>query len=44
MFATNCMSYKLASPTLADLTRAKKVLERNTRTESLRDDTCIETE
>ena len=26
MFATNCLSYKLASPTLADLTRAKKVL------------------
>ena len=26
MFATKCMSYKLASPTLADLTRAKKAL------------------
>ena len=26
MFATRCLSYKLASPTLADLTRAKKVL------------------
>ena len=26
MFATTCLSYKLASPTLADLTRAKKVL------------------
>ena len=26
MFATKCVSYKLASPTLADLTRAKKVL------------------
>ena len=26
MFATKCLSYKLASPTLADLTRAKKVL------------------
>ena len=26
MFATNCLSYKLASPTLADLTRAKTVL------------------
>ena len=26
MFATQCLSYKLASPTLADLTRAKKVL------------------
>ena len=25
-FATKCLSYKLASPTLADLTRAKKVL------------------
>ena len=24
MFATKCLSYKLASPTLADLTRAKK--------------------
>ena len=31
MFATKCLSYKLASPTLADLTRAKKVLrKRNT--------------
>ena len=26
MFATKCLSYKRASPTLADLTRAKKVL------------------
>ena len=26
MFATKCLTYKLASPTLADLTRAKKVL------------------
>ena len=26
MFGTKCLSYKLASPTLADLTRAKKVL------------------
>ena len=26
MFATKCLSYKLASPTLADLTRSKKVL------------------
>ena len=26
MFATKCLSYKLASPKLADLTRAKKVL------------------
>ena len=26
MFATKCLSHKLASPTLADLTRAKKVL------------------
>ena len=26
LFATKCLSYKLASPTLADLTRAKKVL------------------
>ena len=25
-FATTCLSYKLASPTLADLRRAKKVL------------------
>ena len=33
MFATKCLSYKLASPTLADLTLAKKALrylERNT--------------
>ena len=33
MFATKWLSYKLASPTLADLTRAKKVLrylKRNT--------------
>ena len=27
MFATECLSYKLASPILADLTRAKKVLK-----------------
>ena len=27
MFATKCLSIKLASPTLADLTRAKKVLK-----------------
>ena len=26
MFATKCLSYKVASPTLTDLTRAKKVL------------------
>ena len=26
MFATKCLSYKLASPTLADLARAKKAL------------------
>ena len=26
MFVTKCLSHKLASPTLADLTRAKKVL------------------
>ena len=26
MFATKCLSYKVASPTLAGLTRAKKVL------------------
>ena len=47
MFATKCLSYKLASPTLADLTRAKKVLrylKGTPRTESLPDDTCIETE
>ena len=47
MFATKCLSYKLASPTLADLTRAKKVLRylKGTRelNESLPDDTCIET-
>ena len=30
MFATKCLSYKLASPTLADLTRAKKVLKYST--------------
>ena len=33
MFATRCLSYKLASPTLADLTSAKKsveIFERNT--------------
>ena len=28
MHATKCLSYKLASPTLADLTRAKKALSR----------------
>ena len=28
MFETKCLSYKLASPTLADLTRAKKVLRK----------------
>ena len=42
MFATTCLSYKLVSPTLADLTRAKKVLRylKGTReTESLPDDT-----
>ena len=48
MFATKCLSYKLASPTLADLTRAKKVLRylKGTRelNLSLPDDTCIETE
>ena len=27
MFVTKCLSYKLASPTLADLTRAKKALK-----------------
>ena len=27
MFVTKCLSYKLASPTLADLTRAKKVFK-----------------
>ena len=26
MFVTKCLSYKIASPTLADLTRAKKAL------------------
>ena len=37
MFATKCLSYKLASPKLADLIRAKIVLrfESNTRTESV---------
>ena len=35
MFATKCLSYKLASPTLADLTRAKKVLRYLKRTREL---------
>ena len=39
MFVTKFLSYKLASPTLADLTRAKKTL-RNLKA----DNTCIETE
>ena len=45
MFATKCLSYKLASQTLADLTRAKKVLRflKGTRELNLFDDTCIET-
>ena len=40
-----CLSYKLASPTLPDLTCPQRVeiFEKNTRTESLPDDTCIET-
>ena len=48
MFATECLSYKLESPTPADLTCAKKALRYLKRTrelnESLPDDTCIETE
>ena len=43
MFATKCLSHKLASPTLADSTRAKKVLRYLKGTESLPDDTYIET-
>ena len=43
MFATKCLSYKLASPTLADLTRAKMRYLKGTR-ESLLDHTCIEAE
>ena len=46
MFATKCLSYKLASPTLADLTRDKKVLRYLKGTRELNllpDDTCIET-
>ena len=35
MFATKCLSYKLASPTLANLTRAKKVLRYLKRTREL---------
>ena len=46
MFAAKCLSCKLASPTLADLTHAKKVLRslKGTRElKSLPDGTCIET-
>ena len=46
MFGTRCLSYKFASPTLIDLTHAKKVLRslKGTRElKSLPDDTCIET-
>ena len=35
MFATKCLSYKLASPTLADLTRARKVLRYSKGTREL---------
>ena len=35
MFATKCLSYKLASPTLADLTRAKEVLRYSKGTREL---------
>ena len=35
MFATKCLSYQLSSPTLADLTRAKKVLRYFTGTREL---------
>ena len=37
MFATKCLSYKLALPTLADLTRAKKVLRYLKGTRELND-------
>ena len=45
MFATQCLSYKLASPTCRFDTcqESVEIFERNTRTESLPDDTCIET-
>ena len=46
MFATKCLSYKLASPTLCRFDTCQEsveIFERNTRTESLSDDTCIET-
>ena len=45
MFATKCLSYKLASPTFADLTRGKKVLRylKGTRELNLPDDTCTKT-
>ena len=35
MIATKCLSYKLASPTLASLTRAKKALRYSKRTREL---------
>ena len=35
MFVTKCLSYKLASPTLADMTRAKKALRYLKRTREL---------
>ena len=44
LFATKCLSYKIASPTLADVTRAKKVLRYLKGTRELNDDTCIDTE
>ena len=47
MFVTKCLSYKLASPTLADLTRAKKALKYVKGTRELNlylTSTCIETE
>ena len=43
MFATKYLSYKFASPTLADTCQGSvEIFERNARTESLPDDTCIE--
>ena len=36
MFATKCLSYKLGSPTLADLTRAKKALRYLKRTRDMK--------
>ena len=44
LFVANCLSYKLASQSLADLTRAKKALRYLKGTlDSLLDDPCDET-